>query len=94
LVRNFPEAPFSTPVVVSEGDEIQMIVITHGLFGNGRTQEEGITLSGIISPTGYGEGYAASDRYRCTGRPMYRAFTRSVPDVDKVTLAVFSGEED
>ena len=92
LVRNFPEAPFSTPVIVSEGDEIQMIIITHGLFGNGRTQQEGITLSGIISPTGYGEGYAAADRYRCSGRPMFRSFSRSLPDPDAVTSAGVSGQ--
>jgi len=87
LVRNFYEEPFGTPFTVSEGDEIQMVVITHGVIGNGNTQDEGIELSGIISPSGYGEGYAASDRYRVEGRPMFKGFSRVTPNPATVTLA-------
>lgn len=87
LVRNFPES-FST-VLPSEGDEIQMLVVTYGHLGDGNSQVEGITLDGIISPAGYGEGYAAADRYRISGRPMFRGFTRQVPDPADVQLAVY-----
>jgi len=87
LVRNFPEH-FDTSYP-SEGDEIQMVVLTQGHIGNGKSQIEGITLDGIISPSGYGEGYAAADRYRISGHPMFRGFTRQVPDLADVQLAVY-----
>jgi len=87
LVRNFPEE-FGTNNP-SEGDEIQMVVLTQGHIGNGRSQIDGITLDGIISPSGYGEGYAAADRYRISGHPMFRGFTRQVPDPADVQLAVY-----
>jgi hypothetical protein len=92
LVRNFYEEPFDTPFTVSEGDEIQMVVITHGVFGDEATQATGIELSGIISPSGYGEGYAAADRYRVEGRPMFKGYSRSTPDPEEVVLAPFPDE--
>ena len=70
LVRNFVEAAFADPMEVSAGDEIQMIMITHGVLGSGNTQNNGVMIAGTISPTGYGEGYAAADRYRIDGKPM------------------------
>jgi hypothetical protein len=92
LVRNFRESPFATEEqpdgdVVTEGDEIQMVVLTYAIYGDGHTREQGVNVGGIISPTGYGEGYAAADRYRCAGRPMVRGYNRSVPDPAAVTLA-------
>lgn len=91
LVRNFPEAALPTdgPVKVSDGDEIQMVVLTYGHLGNGQTAGQGLTLDGIISPSGYGEGYAAADRYRCMGRPMLKGYSREIPDPSQVTLAVY-----
>jgi hypothetical protein len=90
LVRNFYEEAFSgSPYKVSDGDEIQMVILTQGILGNGNTTEEGINLDGIISPTGYGEGYAAADRYRINGRPMFRGYSRRVPDPSEVALAVY-----
>lgn len=89
LVRNFQEEAFATNSTVSYGDEIQMVILTHGILGNGNTQREGLTLEGIISPTGYGEGYAAADRYRLEGRPMFHGFSRTVTDPNTVVLAPF-----
>jgi hypothetical protein len=93
LVRNFYEEGFSGPYTTSEGDEIQMVVVTNGILGDSRTVDTGITLHGIVSPAGYGEGYAAADRYRCHGRPMMKAHTREVPDPSVVTLAVYDETE-
>jgi hypothetical protein len=90
LVRNYYEEAFVPGTAkVSDGSEIQMVLITHGVFGDGNTQQEGVELSGLISPTGYGEGYAAADRYRIDGRPMFGGHNRSVPDPEDVTLAPY-----
>ena len=91
LVRNFYEEalPADGPAIVSQGDEIQMVVLTYAHIGDGNTVLDGITLDGIISPSGYGEGYAAADRYRCMGRPMFRGNSREVPDPSQVPLAVY-----
>lgn len=91
LVRNFYEEaiPGGGPYTVSEGDEIQLVLLTHGQMGNGNTRDDGVTLNGIISPAGYGEGYAAADRYRIGGRPLFKGYSREVPDSAQVTLAVY-----
>lgn len=78
LVRNFHEDAFTT--VRSYGDEIQMVVLTQALYGTPTTTDDGITLKGLISPSGYGEGYAAADRYRLPGLPMDRGRTRTTAD--------------
>ena len=78
---------------VSDGDEIQMIIITFGILGDGKTVEEGVTMAGTISPTGYGEGYAAADRYRLNGHPMLRGQTRQTPDPSTVALTPFPEDE-
>lgn len=83
LVRNFHEEAFSGSSpnrIRSEGDEIQMVIMTYAVYGNGNAQAEGVTLAGQISPTGYGEGYAAADRYLLEGRPMDRGRNRRTPD--------------
>ena len=82
LVRNLPEEAFSTPSKTSPGDEVQMVIVTYGILGDGHTQSEGIDLGGTISPTGYGEGFAAADRYRIEGRPMVLAHAREYPAGD------------
>ena len=91
LVRNFYEEanPAGGPTKTTDGDEIQMVLITHGILGNGSTQQDGVTLDGIISPSGYGEGFASSERYRIDGRPMFRGFNRETPNAATVQLAVF-----
>lgn len=93
LVRNFREAPFVTEDVVSEGDEIQMVVCTYGILGGPDVRDRGITLEGTISPTGYGEGYAAADRYRISGKPMFSGHSRAAPDPQDVPLAVYPTKE-
>ena len=83
LVRNFHEEAFAMGYsgrVRTEGDELQMVILTYGIFGDGHSVEEGVTLHGMVSPTGYGEGYAAMDRYRLNGRPMDRGRVRTTPD--------------
>lgn len=83
LVRNFHEEAFSGAApnrVRSEGDEIQMVVMTYAVYGDGNSQSEGVEVSGQISPTGYGEGYAAADRYLLEGRPMDRGRNRTTPN--------------
>jgi hypothetical protein len=95
LVRNYYEEAFSggSLAAPSQGDEVQLLVVTYAHLGNGNTVEEGVTLDGIISPTGYGEGYSAADRYRCMGRPMVRGYSRVVPDPAAVTLAVYPEDQ-
>lgn len=83
LVRNFHEEAYAMGTsgrIRTEGDELQMVVLTYGIFGDGRSVQDGVTLHGSISPTGYGEGYAAMDRYRLNGRPMDRGRVRTIPD--------------
>jgi hypothetical protein len=82
LVRNLPEEAFSTPSETSPGDEVQMVIMTYGIIGDGHTQQNGIELAGTISPTGYGEGFAAADRYRLEGRPMVTARVHAYPNMD------------
>lgn len=90
LVRNLPEEAFSPAQTTSQGDEVQLVILTYGHLGRGNELEEGVTLSGIVSPTGYGEGYAAADRYRLEGRPMSMGRARKLSQVD-VDPAVFPG---
>lgn len=80
LVRNLPEEAFSTPQTTTQGDEVQLVILTYGHLGRGDEGNAGITLAGEISPTGYGEGYAAADRYRIDGRPMSRGRARIAPE--------------
>jgi len=93
LVRNLTERAFTTADVTTEGDELQMVVVTTGILGDGRTRENGVTLDGVISPTGFGEGEAASDRYRLNGKPMWKGRTRVTPDPATVPLAPFPGRD-
>jgi hypothetical protein len=86
LVRNLPEQVFSSQV--TEGDEIQMVILTYGHIGVSPGEE--LTLAGVLSPTGYGEGYAAADRYRIEGRLMTMGRRRLQENTD-VSPAVYPG---
>jgi hypothetical protein len=88
LVRNFKETVFGSNATY--GDELQMLIVTYGKIGNGKEQTDGLNLSGSISPTGYGEGYAAADRYRLESRPLIKSFSRSVTDPITIALAKYS----
>lgn len=79
LVRNFHEEAFGVASVRSEGDELQLLVLTSAVYGQPDPTRDGVLLGGVISPTGYGEGYAAADRFRIPGRPMDRARARRAP---------------
>jgi len=93
LVRNFEEVAFATEDQTTTGDEIQMVVLTHGILGDGNVTQEGVEIDGIISPTGYGEGLTASDRYRLSGKPMYTGRVRVTPDPATIPLAVYPGRD-
>jgi hypothetical protein len=86
LVRNYHEEAFSTSDTTTEGDELQMVILTQAIVGEGTPCT--YNLSGEISPTGYGEGYAAADRYRLAGKPLDYGRTRTPPEVD-VPLAPY-----
>lgn len=82
LVRNFKEEAFSggSPGRTrSQGDEIQMVVLTQGILPS-NSEADGVTMSGVISPSGWGEGYAAADRYRLPGLPMAKGTQRTPKD--------------
>jgi len=80
LVRNFAETAFTEPTQVSAGDELQMIIMTYGFFGSPSIRDVGINIGGKISPSGYGDGYAACDRYRICGKPMFAPNSQHHPD--------------
>ena len=63
----------------------------YGQLGNGSTAAQGIKLGGVISPSGYGEGFAAADRFRVPCRPLYSdGQDRVCPDPATVQLAPFA----
>lgn len=93
LVRNFPEDAYSGNETRSHGDELQMVVLTSGVVGHGPDCGHGYALDGQIGPTGFGEGFAAADRYRLEGKPMNAGHTRSSSDPD-VELAPFDPSSD
>ena len=92
LVRNFTETPNGYQTPVSAGDEIQMVMLTYGILGNEETRVAGVSMHGTVSPAGYGEGYAAVDRYRIAGHPMFRSYSRKVPDSASVQIAPYPTE--
>lgn len=69
LVRNFPETAFGD--TTTHGDEIQLVIATRAIMGESLDCQNGYALQGQISPTGYGNGYAAADRYRLEGKPLH-----------------------
>lgn len=91
LVRTYHETAFESNMTVNHGGEIQMVVMTRGILGDGRTQDTGVSLSGFLSPSGYGEGFAAADRYRLEGKPMMSS--QGIPVDPNVELAPFPFED-
>lgn len=76
LVRNTTEEAFvagASGRTRSFGDEIQMVILTSATFG-------GENFDAEISASGYGDGFAAADRYRLEGKPMERV-RGQVPEV-------------
>lgn len=92
LVRNYKETAFTLNQTVSHGDEIQMVIITRGILGEGIENREGYAIDGQISPTGYGEGYCAADRYRLEGKPLHPG-TSSIGTSPDVSLAPYPTED-
>jgi len=83
LVRNYKETAFSTNETTSYGDEVQMVVATTAIYGRGPLEEgTDYLLAGQISPTGYGKGYSAADRYRLEGYPMVSGHTKGAEDAN------------
>ena len=85
LVRNYEERAFSSSDVTTHGDEIQMVIATRAIYGQGvgtAIESPSYVLEGEISPTGYGKGYAAADRYRLEGYPMMPAHSKDSPNPD------------
>lgn len=71
LVKNYYESAFEGNDTSdrSYGDEIQLVILTSAIYGD---ETKNLVLGGVISPTGYGEGFSASDRYRITGKPLVK----------------------
>jgi len=81
LVRNYKERAFTSNDVTSYGDEIQMVITTSAIFGEGVGCSDYV-MGGQISPTGYGKGYASSDRYRLEGKPFVPGHSKAGPNPD------------
>jgi hypothetical protein len=72
LVSNsYEEDDTSSPT--SYGSELQLVVVTHAVDGGSPS----ITLGGDISPSGYGEGLAAADRFRVKGKPLVKVYSQA-----------------
>lgn len=93
LVRNYSENAYAGDELRSHGDEIQMVIVTAGVSGKGPLCKEGYTLGGQISPTGYGEGLCAADRYRIEGKLLDAGHSRTAPDPD-VFMAPYQSVDD
>ena len=95
LVKNFTETVYNDPTKkVSCGEEIQMVVITNAIYGDQNTTKEGIVLSSEISPSGYGEGFAAADRYRLCGKPMFAPNSQAKPNFNISPVPFIKNEEE
>ena len=69
--NNYEEDRLSNPK--SYGSELQLVVVTHAVDGG----TSSITLGGDISPSGYGEGLAAADRFRIKGKPLVKVYSQA-----------------
>jgi hypothetical protein len=93
LVRNYEEEAFAASETRSWGDEIQMVILTNGITGHGPLCGHGISLEGQISPTEYGLGLAAADRYRLEGKPQVAGHSKAGADPD-VELAPYPSDDE
>ena len=93
LVRNYEEEAFAASETRSWGDEIQMVILTSGIVGRGPLCELGYSLEGQISPTEYGLGLAAADRYRLEGKPQISGHSKAGADPD-VELAPYPSDDE
>ena len=78
LVKNFEEDFLGSSR--SRGDEVQLLIVTYCVDGVTKSPLSGnqgnqITIGGLISPMGYGEGFASADRYRIKGRPLVKSYS-------------------
>jgi len=95
LVRNYQETAFSSSSIRSYGDELQMVIVTEGHVGEGVQCTAGYSLDGQISPTGYGKGFAAADRYRLEGKPIVSGHSEGSPNPDlSGDLAPFPSDDE
>ena len=74
LVRNSQESAYTgaSTSIRSRGDELQVVICTYAVLGENQTD---LFAGGSISPSGFGEPLAASDRYRIKGRPLVKSTT-------------------
>jgi len=92
LVRNYQEEAFTGNVTRTYGGELQMVISTYAVTGEGITCPQGYALEGYTSPTGWGEGYGAADRYRLEGKPLYQPGSEIGPDCD-IFIAPYPSED-
>jgi len=74
LVKNSEEVSPVSGGLVSRGDEIQLLIVTYCVDPTGGA----LSLGGEVSPSGYGEGYAAADRFRIRGLPLIKSYNDSI----------------
>ena len=68
VVNEYEEDDTSAPK--NYGSELQLLVVTHAVDGGSSS----ITIGGDISPSGYGEGFSAADRFRIKGKPLVKLY--------------------
>lgn len=73
LVANFYEADDNSRPR-SYGSELQLVITTYAIDGGTKA----ITFGGDISPSGYGEGFAAADRFRIKGKPLAKIYNQDI----------------
>ena len=93
LVKNYPEEAFSgaSLATMSQGSEVQLLVVTSAVYQSER-HEGGdiapITLRGEISPSGFGEGFVAADRFKIKGNPLIKEPANEVTSVNPAKYSV------
>jgi hypothetical protein len=95
LVRNKKELVTDDQIEASNGDELQMLVLTGLTLGKeldltGDFVKEFVDLFLQMHPLGIGEGYCAADRFRVEGRPLQK---RTRNKADAADVDVFRGRD-
>lgn len=87
LVRTRPETATAQSYVTSNGDELQMLILTGSalgreqLLGSSNFQvKEFLDLFLQLHPTGLGEGWSAAERFRLEGRPLEKGAREILPN--------------